>query len=410
MPKPYKSLGDDKFVVVVLFILFFLLVLTRLNAQPYIYTSNDNNSPSRDLWSDENTWTITNDESWLPRTPGYPSTHGNVYGIDIYGYTYRVGNLSTTGANPQYNVYDTLYVDGNLTLGSGAIMNIPSGGLLVVKGDLNLIGNFDFYNYGTIVVTGDLSVSQGAFMETFNDLYVYGSTTSSGGAYFDDGTGRCYPNESCDPEDYTKTESDLQNDDPVLYDFVDTGNANTILPVILHDFSALSKGFRVELTWSTINEENFDYFLIEHSINGTSYKAIGKLTGVGFSQNLINYNFEHNASTLGWNYYRLTAVDVDGSRETFAPISAYVQGNGQSKIFPNPGNGNDLYYSLGDASENYVLKSADLSIRNMEGKLVYHTLIDDLHGKIDINILERGIYFVEIKNNRDTWNFKYMIK
>lgn len=56
-PEPYKSIGDDKFVVVVLFIIFFLIFLTRINAQ----SDNNNNTADKELSKEVSGYTITSD-------------------------------------------------------------------------------------------------------------------------------------------------------------------------------------------------------------------------------------------------------------------------------------------------------------------------------------------------------------
>ncbi|GEM_PF-2573720 len=386
---------------------FLFAHLGFLKAQPYDYTSNDNTSPSAQNWELETTWTIFNDEGWLPRTPGYPSTHSNVYGIDIYGYTFRNGDLNSTNANPEYQIHDTLFVDGNMTLGSGASMNIASNGLLIVKGNLWLEGSFQLTSGGTMVVTGDVTVTNGHIQST-GDFYVYGTTNVTNGGGIGNGGSLCYPWDPCNPEDYSKTETELSNDDPVLYDFVDTGiNGNTVLPITLYSFAVKKKDHSAQLSWLTSKEENFDYFSVEHSSDGKNFTEIDKVFGAGNSHVMHTYGFSHNHPKTGWNYYRLTAVDVDGTSETFKAASVYIEpGNESSKVYPNPGNGQHLQISSTDFPGGY-----ELTIRNMEGKIVHQSTPDSYSTSIQFEKhLEKGMYIVELKNADHVKSHKYLVR
>ncbi len=88
------------------------------------------------------------------------------------------------------------------------------------------------------------------------------------------------------------------------------------LPVNLTEFSVRKQGTSVVLDWSTASESNNRGFSIEHSADGSTWKAIAfqpsKAEG-GNSSGTIAYNFKHISPVNGTNLYRLKQVDLDGN-------------------------------------------------------------------------------------------------
>lgn len=90
------------------------------------------------------------------------------------------------------------------------------------------------------------------------------------------------------------------------------------------------------LNWSTAQEVNTKYFLIEHSTNGVDFNVVGKLDALG-SKNANSYNFTHQKMAGGFNYYRIKQTDVDG-RFSYSKIITLLNKSGLSNfaIGPNP--------------------------------------------------------------------------
>ena len=117
---------------------------------------------------------------------------------------------------------------------------------------------------------------------------------------------------------------------------------NTIcapLPVELSAFEVIKKEAEALLNWTTLSENNNDYFSIEWSTDGRNFEEIGQVEGAGTSTVEKNYSFEHKKPYSGINYYRLRQVDFDGEYE-YSDIR-YVKfelGNNVFTIYPNPAN------------------------------------------------------------------------
>jgi hypothetical protein len=95
------------------------------------------------------------------------------------------------------------------------------------------------------------------------------------------------------------------------------------LPISLIRFVESFNGKRVTLSWSTLSEQNFDYFSIERSRDAKNYVQIGTVKGSGWSQTRNDYSFTDHNPMPGINYYRLKSVDFDGYTEIFPAISVF---------------------------------------------------------------------------------------
>ncbi len=89
-----------------------------------------------------------------------------------------------------------------------------------------------------------------------------------------------------------------------------------------------------ELSWTTASEVNNAYFAIEHSLNGTDFKEIGRVAGNGTTQDRQDYNFVDRMPMNGKNYYRLRQVDFDGKVEYSAIITVDIVSDTPLEIYP----------------------------------------------------------------------------
>jgi hypothetical protein len=89
----------------------------------------------------------------------------------------------------------------------------------------------------------------------------------------------------------------------------------TPLPVELLSFNAVSKSNQVELNWVTATEINNEKFVIERSLNGSTWNEIGQVKGSGNSSTLLQYNFTDSQPNTSASqvYYRLKQIDFDGT-------------------------------------------------------------------------------------------------
>lgn len=109
-----------------------------------------------------------------------------------------------------------------------------------------------------------------------------------------------------------------------------------VLPIKLTSFSLSPTDATVELNWQTESELNFDYFSVERSLTGIEFTEIAKIAGHGTTNDPHAYQFEDSSPFSGKSYYRLTAVDFDGYRESFEVLSVIRDGGKSARVYPNP--------------------------------------------------------------------------
>ena len=156
-----------------------IAVVFLFSVSPFIYaqeTSINNNSGN---WTTNSTWV---DNS----APGVTNITPN---ITIYGTVKRIGSLDF--GNGDLNVYDTLLIFGNLTLGNNADLTIQPGGVLIVYGNYTSGNQVVAIAGGYFVVTGEFlqqgANNQGSFDITTGQVFLLDPSPvpKTGGTYTD---------------------------------------------------------------------------------------------------------------------------------------------------------------------------------------------------------------------------------
>ncbi len=146
----------------------------------------------------------------------------------------------------------------------------------------------------------------------------------------------------------------------------------------------------VRLDWSTSSEINSDYFIVEKSVNGKDFIAIGQLKAAGNSTQKLDYFLTDNliAESNKTLYYRLKQVDFNGDfkySKTIA-INVFNSKNTPLKIYPNPAK-NAIFI------DNFSgIKS--INIYNLQGILIKKTI----ENSVNISDFPSGIYLIEVEN------------
>ncbi|WP_022825022.1 beta strand repeat-containing protein [Hymenobacter norwichensis] len=90
---------------------------------------------------------------------------------------------------------------------------------------------------------------------------------------------------------------------------------NRPLPVELARFSAVADNTNGLLSWTTASEKNNAQFVVERSLSGISFEAIGTVAGQGTTTQSHTYQFidKQVATVASLVYYRLRQVDTNGA-------------------------------------------------------------------------------------------------
>jgi hypothetical protein len=165
-----------------------------------------------------------------------------------------------------------------------------------------------------------------------------------------------------------------------------------VVPIDLLSFVGKTLETDNILTWTTASERNVAYFELEHSLDGKTFEAIGKVTAKN-TPSVYSLSKKATAHVL---YYRLKTVDNDG-KTSFSSIitleNALIK-NGKAlpkmAIYPNPAT--DVL-----TIENGQGKS--IEIVNILGEVVISIAKASNLEKWDVRGLPSGVYFVKTKGD-----------
>ena len=149
----------------------------------------------------------------------------------------------------------------------------------------------------------------------------------------------------------------------------------------------------VLVKWTTISENNNQYFSIERSADGTHYTDIGKVLSLGNTAYGFSYQFVDTKPAIGKNFYRIRMVDIS-VRNKYSDIKV-VQVNDNKpvefSVFPNPAvNAVTLKLNAKDKEELKV------EIYDFTGnKVVTKTsVVQNQKIELDIESLKTGLYAI----------------
>lgn len=168
------------------------------------------------------------------------------------------------------------------------------------------------------------------------------------------------------------------------------------LPVDLVLFTATSEGGSIRLDWRTASEQNNDRFLVQHSLDGHSFRTIGTVKGNGTTSESIDYSFVDRSPQNGRNYYRLVQVDIDGTTTNSPLVSATISGvREQIKVYPNPTTAYlniDLPYSISE--------DIHVVLQDLNGITVLENQVNVLEGRSSLRMhirhLPSGVYMLSL--------------
>jgi hypothetical protein len=143
------------------------------------------------------------------------------------------------------------------------------------------------------------------------------------------------------------------------------------LPVTLTAFTAAAAPSRtVALAWTTASETSNDHFEVQHSLDGSTFEAVGRVAGHQTTQQASAYTFVDAApGTAATHYYRLRQVDLDGS-SSFGPVRTVRLAAGSSAVqlavAPNPTTADNLHVQVQVASE--ATTTTTLTVQDLLGQ------------------------------------------
>lgn len=187
---------------------------------------------------------------------------------------------------------------------------------------------------------------------------------------------------------------------PVITNTAITQIKNPVLPLKFISYilrQAQNDKNGIENIWTTSNEINISHFIIQRSEDGRIYKSIGSVATKGFG----SYEFIDNKLPTTNNqptlYYRLMAVDKDGSYQ-FSEVKVVELGiwNRGISVFPNPAKEQIRI------SHSRVQQSSNIQIIDLSGKLIQQIkTLENTHSTlVNVAALKTGTYFITLNGER----------
>ncbi|MEL6655559.1 MAG: T9SS type A sorting domain-containing protein [Bacteroidota bacterium] len=264
---------------------------------------------------------------------------------------------------------------------SGGTIDIKPTGTLIVLGSATLSTDQDVVNdNGTITINGAIDTSGSKFENKA------GGTVNGSGNLFYSGSTSVENKDSSSFFGYT-------GGNPTGPDGPCSGGtcSDASLPITLQHFTAKVDTRQVILNWVTASETNNDFFSIERSTDGYSWRTIQELKGAGTSVAERHYSSIDETPYPGLNFYRLRQTDFDGS-STISNISS-VEVNVELEepaVFPNPTKGQvSVSTTANDLS--------DLRVYSIQGVDVTRQIYMEFSGnrhQLDLTQLPNGLYLL----------------
>jgi len=189
----------------------------------------------------------------------------------------------------------------------------------------------------------------------------------------------------------TKFGIDADIDSVILTSFA------ALTPVKFGGVSAAEANGMVKLNWNIETELNTNSYVIERAIGGDKYVAVGTIG----ANRLKSYSWIDKAANAGANYYRIKAIDNNGTYMYSSAVKIVLgkNRNAELSVYPNPVANSKVNLQLtGITTGEYKL-----NFYSINGALVYTTSVSSqgssLAKSIDLpNVIKTGAYTLEVTN------------
>ncbi|RYF24426.1 MAG: T9SS type A sorting domain-containing protein [Flavobacteriales bacterium] len=110
-----------------------------------------------------------------------------------------------------------------------------------------------------------------------------------------------------------------------------------VLPITGLTFNAKKVGQMAALSWSTVTETNTSHFDVQRSVDGKTFKSIGRRDAAGESVAAKSYTYTDFSPFSGYNYYKVVAVDRDAKfTESEVQSLRFDLATENVSVYPNP--------------------------------------------------------------------------
>ena len=174
------------------------------------------------------------------------------------------------------------------------------------------------------------------------------------------------------------------------------------LPLNLLSFTGEVKQNNDLLKWTTANEINTDYFIVEQSSDGSVFKMAAKIKASGTTPGNKSYSFSQSSLLNTGGFYRLKMVDINAVF-TYSPVLKLKRDN--DRLMTAMYNSATKQIGL----NNYTNINYKWQLASLGGSILNHGTARQGLTTINSSSLAKGTYVVICTANNISQNFKLVI-
>lgn len=143
------------------------------------------------------------------------------------------------------------------------------------------------------------------------------------------------------------------------------------------------------LQWEVDSINDGDYFVIEHSNDGSHYETVSALKG---DSGTLKYVLTDNAPFSGSNFYRITHAEKDGTLHFSKTIEVALSKTAAFRFYPNP------------VDKSLIIQidhPADIQIVSALGAILISKQVQPGLQVINVSSLEKGNYFLRVLDKQN---------
>ena len=155
----------------------------------------------------------------------------------------------------------------------------------------------------------------------------------------------------------------------------------------------------IELSWETLSERESDYFLVEHSTDGTNWQVVDSIKAQGQSSELVYYSSRFHNIGEGYNYFKLSEMDLNGIKTLINFYVIDVKAFTSSiQMYPNPVKDELNIDGLENSDHN------SFQLMDSKGKLIglnmFSYITKGSRLIVKCGSLQKGIYFLKFSSGK----------
>lgn len=185
------------------------------------------------------------------------------------------------------------------------------------------------------------------------------------------------------------------------------------LPIKFTNVKAYAVGNDNKIEWTNMTEENILNYEVERSVNGTSFNTILNVLPKTNNDQENNYSQTDENILDGINYYRVKAVQTDGTYEysTIVKVIRSATKERNLSVYPNPVSTKQFTLQL----NNYQRGVYSIQLVNNNGQQLMTKTIQHNGGSVSVSLekpstVQPGIYILQVKGESSVENRKLIIK